>query len=323
MQQLGDRNRNSQVLLRKTDAPGTDHNARIWVLRCTLCGAIYGCNSTDGLQRKCPSCQEGMRGNPVPEGVDWSREEHMVAFNLYSKIPFGRIHMRNPEVIRLADLIGRSRGSISYKLANFARLDPALQARGIRGAERGARGEEDIWREFSATPEEVIFEGEQLRARLEGREIEETLTPDAAEEFIPPGLNREALVRVRLNQKFFRSRVLSAYDFRCCVTGLSHPELLVASHIVPWAQDAGLRLNPKNGLCLNALHDRAFDRGLMFVSEDFRIHFAPGFRKEAKQAGENADWLLGFEMRPLILPPRFKPDVTLLALHRERWRRVR
>lgn len=319
MNRLGDANRNQQVLLRKTDEPGTDHDSRVWVMRCTACGSIYGCNSSDGFQRKCPSCQGGAPGNPIPERVNWSREEHIVAFNLYSKIPFGRIHMRNPEVIRLAELIGRTRGSISYKLANFARFDPALQARGIRGAERGARGEEDVWREFNSTPEAVIFEGEQLRARLEGRNIEETLEPAPSEEFIPPGLDREALVRVRVNQSYFRRRVLSAYDFRCCVTGLSQRELLVASHIVPWAQDPTLRLNPKNGLCLNALHDRAFDRGLMFVGEDFRIQFAPRFRKEAEQAGETANWLLGFEAHELILPARFRPDAALLAQHRERW----
>ncbi len=63
------------------------------------------------------------------DGKPWNREEHIIAFNLYSRIPFGRIHMGNPKVKELAALLGRSVGSVSYKLANFARLDPALRSR--------------------------------------------------------------------------------------------------------------------------------------------------------------------------------------------------
>src|ERR1043165_629362 len=66
----------------------------------------------------------------------------ILAFNLYSQIPFGTIHIRNPKVIELAKLHPRSVGAASWKLANFARLDPALKARGIKGARRGAKGEE-------------------------------------------------------------------------------------------------------------------------------------------------------------------------------------
>jgi len=61
---------------------------------------------------------------------DWTREEHILAFNLYCKIPFGQIHMHKPRVIQLAQLLHRSVGAVSLKHSNFARLDPALQARG-------------------------------------------------------------------------------------------------------------------------------------------------------------------------------------------------
>ena len=71
----------------------------------------------------------------------------------------------------------------------------------------------------------------------------------------PAGREREATVRLRVNQSFFRDRILSAYNFRCCVTGLTVQPLLTASHIIPWAEDEKNRLNPRNGLCLNALHD--------------------------------------------------------------------
>lgn len=75
---------------------------------------------------------------------DWTREELIVAFNLYCKIPFGRIHIRNPQIIDLAKAIDRTPSAVSWKLANFARLDPALQKRNIAGASHGARAEVEI-----------------------------------------------------------------------------------------------------------------------------------------------------------------------------------
>ena len=67
---------------------------------------------------------------------DWTRDEHILAFNLYCKIPFGRQHSRAPEIIGLAKLLGRSTGSVALKLNNFSRLDPELKARGIKGIDR-------------------------------------------------------------------------------------------------------------------------------------------------------------------------------------------
>jgi putative restriction endonuclease len=88
---------------------------------------------------------------------DWTREEHIIAFNLYCQIPFGRIHMGNPRIVELARLIGRSVGSVSYKLSNFARLDPALRTRGIRGSSHGAKGEEEVWQGCNDAKKTVLY----------------------------------------------------------------------------------------------------------------------------------------------------------------------
>jgi putative restriction endonuclease len=80
--------------------------------------------------------------------ANWTREEHILAFNLYCKIPFGRRHSRAPEVIDLATVLHRSPNSAALKHNNFSRLDPELQARGIRGMTHGAKGEIEVWREF-------------------------------------------------------------------------------------------------------------------------------------------------------------------------------
>ncbi len=245
---------------------------------------------------------------------NWSREEHILAFNLYCQIPFGTMHMRNPKVQELAKLLGRSVGAVSYKLTNFARLDPVLHARGIRGNSNGAKGEEDVWNEFAHNPEAMAFESQRLLADRLGQPIEDVADIDQRD-LPPPGLEREATVRVRVNQSFFRRRIISAYEFRCCVTGLAVRELLVASHIVPWAHDTTNRLNPRNGLCLNALHDRAFDRGLMWVDNDFIIRFSKRLRDDTNIHNASLAWLTSFEGQPLRLPKRFSPDPELLRLH--------
>lgn len=245
---------------------------------------------------------------------NWTREEHVLAFNLYNRIPFGKFHSKNPDVISLAALIGRTPSSVAQKLSNFARLDPALQARGIRGLSHGAKGEEEVWQEFTHDPEGVAFESEQLLAERLEKPVEEVAEIEVLD--LPRnGIEREALVRVRVNQSFFRRRIISAYESRCCVTGLQVRELLVASHIIPWAEDVGNRLNVRNGLCLNALHDRAFDRGLMWIEDGFIIRFSERLRGRSAKAEPTLIWITSFEGQTLKLPPRFSPDVLLLRQH--------
>jgi len=244
----------------------------------------------------------------------WTREEHLLAFNLYCKIPFGTIHHRNPRLIELAELLGRTPSSVSFKLSNFARTDPALQARGIAGLTHGAKGEEDIWRAFGEDAEAVAFESERLLAQRREKPLE--VSADIDDRDLPAdGKERESVVRVRVNQSFFRSRILSAYDYRCCVTGLAVPELLVASHIRPWSMDRANRLNPRNGLCLNALHDRAFDRGLMWITDDYTVRFRPMAGRTDDLARDALEWLTRFEGKRLILPGKFSPDVAFLRWH--------
>jgi putative restriction endonuclease len=226
-------------------------------------------------------------------GANWTREEHILAFNLYCQIPFGTIH----------------------KLSNFARLDPSLQARGIKGSQHGAKGEAEVWEEFAYHPESLAFESEQLLAARLGKSLEE-VSEISIRDLPREGIEREALIRVRVNQSFFRRRILSAYEFTCCVTGLSVRELLVASHIVPWADDPKNRLNPRNGLCLNALHDRAFDRGLMWVDDTLKVRFCRSL-KESSGSDTALNWTVSFEGSPLRLPVNLTPDVHLLRTHRD------
>lgn len=244
---------------------------------------------------------------------EWSRNELIVAFNLYCKIPFGRIHRGNPQVIELAKAIGRTPSAVAWKLANFARLDPALKKRNIAGASHGAAGEVEVWNEFHENWERLAFESENLLREMTG------VFPEPAEETqaFPEGKTRAALVRTRVNQGFFRAAVLAAYECRCCITGLSIPSLLSASHIVPWAVDVKNRTNPRNGLCLNAMHDRAFDCGLLTVTLDLRVKISPKARTRiADKAAQEFLWR--FEGAGITTPRRFAPEEGFLQYHNTR-----
>jgi len=244
---------------------------------------------------------------------NWSREELIVAFNLYCKIPFGKIHIHNPDIKSLAKVLGRTPSAVSWKLANFARLDPALQKRAISGATHGGKGEIEVWGEFNRDWEKLSYESEKLLAQMTGKKIED-ISEINKEELPKQGKEREAIVRVRINQNFFRSAVLASYDSKCCITDLAIPELLNASHIKPWAKDVLNRVNPRNGLCLNVLHDRAFDRGLITVTPEYDIKTSRFLHKHRLEKPVK-DYLLKFNGKRIKLPSRFSPDLTFLEYH--------
>jgi putative restriction endonuclease len=248
----------------------------------------------------------------MPVRRDWTRDELIVAFNLYCRIPFGRIHIRNPEIIALARALNRTPSSVSWKLANFARLDPELKKRNIKGAHHGAKAEEEVWNEFCADWDALAFRSEILLAKFLRMPDDQTL----GEVCIPEGREREAMVRVRVNQNFFRASVIAAYSCRCCITGLSTPSLLRASHIIPWAKDSRNRTNPCNGLCLNALHDAAFDCGLLTVTPDYEIRIASSLRKTSEsEGGAGRELFNRYEGCKINLPDRFIPDPEFLKHH--------
>jgi predicted restriction endonuclease len=122
-------------------------------------------------------------------------------------------------------------------------------------------------------------------------------------------------VTTRVGQGFFRRAVLSAYDYRCCITGLSAPKLLLASHIVPWSVDASNRLNPKNGLCLSALHDKAFDAGIITIGEDMTVSVSRRLAVDGDLFFESA--ISAYHGKSLALPEKFRPDPAFLMYHRQ------
>lgn len=80
------------------------------------------------------------------------------------------------------------------------------------------------------------------------------------------GEEREALIKVRVNQSVFRKLLMRRYT-HCCLCDVDDESLLVASHIKPWAKSSHAeKVDVNNGLLLCPNHDKLFDRG--YISFD-------------------------------------------------------
>jgi hypothetical protein len=253
---------------------------------------------------------------------DWTDDDLLVAFRLYCRMPFGRLHQRNPEIIELARLMGRTPSSVGMKACNFASLDPVQQARKIKGLANASRGDRQLWEAFQENAEATAAEAEAAYARLIGSDsaadgAEIASEPELVFPTGPTEITRT--VRARRVQGFFRAAVLVSYEFRCAISGIAIPELLNASHIIPWRASAERRADPRNGIALHALYDRAFDRGLITFDESCCLVLSPRLKTNAVQrrASEQFRQLFyAMEGKELMHPRRFAPDPEALEYHR-------
>ncbi len=243
---------------------------------------------------------------------NWTREQALACFNLYCRIPFGKLHSRNPEIIAFADAISRTPSAVAMKLVNFASFDPAHQKRNVRGLSNASSLDREIWEEFEAAPNRIAEESEEVFNRLSVP----ALAPAEEELRIPQGPTEKQLTRpMRLVQNFFRRSVLASYGYKCSFCALDVRGLLNASHIIPWNVREELRADPRNGLCLCSLHDRAFDRGLMSVDEQHRLILSKRLRKKNPGPLHKVAFL-DLEGARINLPRRFLPDKKSLEYHR-------
>ena len=136
----------------------------------------------------------------------WTREQSILAINLYCKIPFGQMHSRNPRIQELANLINRSPGAVARKLGNFAHFDPSLQARGVGGLPNTSKLDEEIWNEFYNNWDSALIESEKLLAKKRHTTIEK-LNGVNEKDLLKVGITKERLVKTRVNQSIFRKMI--------------------------------------------------------------------------------------------------------------------
>ncbi len=244
----------------------------------------------------------------------WTREELILALNLYLKLPFGKLHHGTPEIIHLGKILDRSPNSIAMRLSNFASVDPFHKDRGIKGLTGGLKQVEPIWNEFISNKDELLFESERILASLEHKTLETKFAEILSGTENLKGETKVREVKTRINQNAFRQIVLANYSSKCAITGIDIPELLIASHIIPWSQNDQERLNPENGICLSALYDKAFDKGLIGISENYQILISTEIKSKENKTyyPEIFGKLNGSKLQ---LPQKYLPKKEFLQFH--------
>ncbi|MEG0670728.1 HNH endonuclease [Clostridium sp.] len=248
---------------------------------------------------------------------NWTRDETILALYLYYEIPFGKIHSNSIEIIKLAEDIGRTPAAVAMKMCNLARFDETLRFRNVNGLKNGSKMDKLIWNEFVNDGEKLLVEMQRI---LEGNNLEIVIKEDQDMfyDYFPYGSNIEVVAKARKNQKFFRKMVLTAYNYKCCISNIEIPEFLIASHIKPWrvSDDKTEKVNPRNGLCLNVFYDKAFDAGYITVTSDFIIHVSKSIKEKYKDEASKI-WLHQCDRKVINLPEKFMPEKKFLEYHND------
>ena len=235
----------------------------------------------------------------------WTREQIIEAIKLYCVTPFGRLHSKNREIVALAAQLGRTPSALALKLTNFAALDTSKTQKGMSNY---SKLDATVWAEVFGNPDAFLPLPDDPTPQLVAADGER-------EEFIsrPEGRDVAIQTTARSGQQFFRSMIMTSFGGQCAMTDIDAPDLLIASHILPWADEKAERTNPRNGLLLNRLHDRAFEAGHIVLDDGLRVTFSP------KLSSVTRDKLEKSARSHLRLPDRFTPDPSFLKRHRDYW----
>ena len=229
---------------------------------------------------------------------NWTEEETTLAMGLYLQIPFKDISGKNSKIIDLAKLLNRKPTAVSFKMLNLASLDPAVEKMGKKGFGNRSKIDGEVWNKYYPRLDKLAIDYEKILYEY---------TPDVTEHGMyiidTPGYDVQIKTTARIGQNLFRRNVLSQYKYKCCITGIPITEMLVASHIKPWARSNELeKIDSRNGLCLNPLHDKAFDIGLITINpDDYRIVYSEKLKKKHFYAAYE-DYFGKYEGMQITLP---------------------
>lgn len=238
----------------------------------------------------------------------WTEHELLIALTLYCRLRYGQFHRNNPEIIKHSKLINRTPDALAIKLSNFASFDPKIIESGRKGYKNASKLDRQLWDEMNQDWEQFA-----LRSHTALKALKVSLDDEVLIDYT--GAEKLTLTKQRIGQKIFRTAILSAYEYKCCISGLTAPELLIASHIAPWRSDSQNRLKPRNGLALSALHDKAFDIGLLAIDSDYRMVISPTLKERKDSFLKKSLW--AYHGRQIMLPKKFSPNPEFLRTHFE------
>lgn len=209
----------------------------------------------------------------------WTEDEFILALELYFRIPFGSISKTNPDIIKLAQLIGRTPSSVGMRLCNYAHLDPNLPADGLSG---GGKNCVTYWDRYANNLSQLKIDAAISRIRIIEDVDSQTLSIARIKE-------TDRLVDDMYDFKF-QDIILSNYNSRCAVTGMAIPSLVTACHIVPSSVDEEINLKAENGLCLTILHAKAFVNGLIGIDADYCFHVSSELKQYVFENGYSTNF---------------------------------
>jgi len=132
----------------------------------------------------------------------WTRQQLLVAFSLYCQLPFGKLHSRNPEIIKYAQLIGRTPSSLAMKLTNIASIDPAVISSGRKGLKGASKNDRKMWDEMQSDWDNFVTNSEKavLEVKSEHQQDIEIEPQQELEDYT--GKTKITQVNARLGQNF-------------------------------------------------------------------------------------------------------------------------
>ena len=216
----------------------------------------------------------------MTEENDWTEDQITVACYIY--LFSDKVTVKEKRLV--SEITGRTVKAVGAKIDNLKRFDAEAVRNGSYWA-HGSKLDGVVWNKFEDDPERMIERAKQIIAGS-GKVDPSVLTAfhpviDPELTALGPGVERTALVKVRVNQMAFRRAVLQASGHRCCVTGITESSSLVASHIKPWAEcTPDEKTDIHNALCLNVLHDSLFDKFFMTIDVDGNIIYSKGLEKK-------------------------------------------
>lgn len=256
----------------------------------------------------------GTPASTYPRGGEvWTRDDFLVTLNLYLDDPEIEKRQDDDLVNEIAELMDRSPGSVSSRLGNFRALDPRVDS----GMENVGAPAQEIWDEYYGNEEELAWEAEFARERLNAGIIVDDVpgqggsTRSGGE--VTTGETTTTTTQ-RLGQQDFRKAVRDRYDDTCALCDVDEPGLLQAGHILDWSEFEESRGDPANGLLLCYTHHRAFDLNMFTLSSDYVVEVRPGLDTESEFLNQT---ILRRSGRSLTFP-NDPPSAEYLERHNER-----
>lgn len=244
----------------------------------------------------------------------WTYNEVLLALYAYCHVPFNKASNTNPWIVKIAKVINRSPAAVKMKIGNLGVFDPKLKEKGITGLTKTSKIDELVWNDYAGHWDKLAIDAEKILSKSGIGEFQDLIS-------LPEGSEKFSVIKTRINQQFFREVVLTSYNNQCCISGISAPTILEAAHIIGWKENEKLRTDPTNGLCMNPLFHKAYDKFLMTISPDFKIMISNKLLSSVKDDA-TLKYLKSLQNRQIYLPQRFYPNKDYLNSHYDKFYNV-